>query len=80
MTPAIVFNYLAKTWMLIRQYLNGQNYAPKFVREHVKDQLQKRLDHVKGYWAWTKNKKSEVKSLEANNIPREYENRLYDVS
>lgn len=81
LTPAIVFNYLAKTWMLIRQYLNGQNYAPKFVREHVKDQLQKRLDHVKGYWAWSKeNKKSEVIAHETNYLPREQQNRLYDVS
>lgn len=79
-TPAIAFNYLAKTWMLIRQYLNGQNYAPKFVKEHIKDQLQKRLDHVKGYWAWRENKRSEVIAHEANYLPREHKNRLYNVS
>lgn len=78
--PAIIFNYLAKTWMLIRQYLNGRSYAPKFVREHIKDHLQKRLDYVKGYWAWRENKRSEVIAHEANYLPREHKNRLYSVS
>lgn len=82
-TPSILFNYLSKTWMLLKMYHNGVKYAPKFVDEHIKDHLQKRLNHVKGYWSWKekhKNVKSEVKHVENHKVQNQYEDRLLQIS
>lgn len=77
-----VASFSARLISALWNYVNGRNYTEDQGLKSILNNLDTRNEIFKEYFEWRieRKKQSEVKPLEANNIPREYENRLYDVS